>query len=69
MGKPLKLFTNKPALEEAITLTVCSFQIETNTDDLSPATFICIYKSRYSITCTTAMIQSRMEKPLEKMVN
>ena len=31
-------FTNKPALEEEITLTVYKIPGETNTDDLSPAT-------------------------------
>jgi aconitate hydratase 2/2-methylisocitrate dehydratase len=59
-------FTNKPALEEAITLTVYKIPGETNTDDLSPAT---VAFTRADIPLhATAMLQSRMEKPLEKMV-
>ncbi|MEV9600934.1 bifunctional aconitate hydratase 2/2-methylisocitrate dehydratase [Aliarcobacter butzleri] len=58
-------FTNKPALEEAITLTVYKIPGETNTDDLSPAT---VAFTRADIPLhATAMLQSRMEKPLEKM--
>ncbi|RXJ82024.1 bifunctional aconitate hydratase 2/2-methylisocitrate dehydratase [Arcobacter sp. F2176] len=59
-------FTNKPALEEEITLTVYKIPGETNTDDLSPAT---VAFTRADIPLhATAMLQSRMEKPLEKMV-
>ncbi|MCT7557497.1 bifunctional aconitate hydratase 2/2-methylisocitrate dehydratase [Aliarcobacter butzleri] len=58
-------FTNKPALEEAIILTVYKIPGETNTDDLSPAT---VAFTRADIPLhATAMLQSRMEKPLEKM--
>ncbi|MFX4266927.1 bifunctional aconitate hydratase 2/2-methylisocitrate dehydratase [Aliarcobacter butzleri] len=58
-------FINKPALEEAITLTVYKIPGETNTDDLSPAT---VAFTRADIPLhATAMLQSRMEKPLEKM--
>lgn len=58
-------FTNKSALEEAITLTVYKIPGETNTDDLSPAT---VAFTRADIPLhATAMLQSRMEKPLEKM--
>jgi len=58
-------FTNKPALEEEITLTVYKIPGETNTDDLSPAT---VAFTRADIPLhATAMLQSRMEKPLEKM--
>lgn len=59
-------FTNKPALEQEITLTVYKIPGETNTDDLSPAT---VAFTRADIPLhATAMLQSRMEKPLEKMV-
>lgn len=58
-------FTNKPELEEEITLTVYKIPGETNTDDLSPAT---VAFTRADIPLhATAMLQSRMEKPLEKM--
>ncbi len=58
-------FTNKPSLEEEITLTVYKIPGETNTDDLSPAT---VAFTRADIPLhATAMLQSRMEKPLEKM--
>ncbi|MGB5918948.1 bifunctional aconitate hydratase 2/2-methylisocitrate dehydratase [Arcobacter sp.] len=58
-------FTNKPALEEEITLTVYKIPGETNTDDLSPAT---VAFTRADIPLhATAMLQSKMEKPLEKM--
>jgi len=58
-------FTNKPALEKEITLTVYKIPGETNTDDLSPAT---VAFTRADIPLhATAMLQSRMEKPLEKM--
>ncbi|RXJ68162.1 bifunctional aconitate hydratase 2/2-methylisocitrate dehydratase [Halarcobacter ebronensis] len=58
-------FTNKPALEEEITLTVYKIPGETNTDDLSPAT---VAFTRADIPLhATAMLQSRMEKPLEMM--
>ncbi|MFA7091797.1 MAG: bifunctional aconitate hydratase 2/2-methylisocitrate dehydratase [Arcobacteraceae bacterium] len=58
-------FTNKPALEEAMTLTVYKIPGETNTDDLSPAT-VAFTRSDIPLHAT-AMLQSRMEKPLEKM--
>jgi len=58
-------FTNKPALEEEIKLTVYKIPGETNTDDLSPAT---VAFTRPDIPLhATAMLQSRMEKPLETM--
>ncbi len=58
-------FTNKPALEEEMTLTVYKIPGETNTDDLSPAT---VAFTRADIPLhATAMLQSRMEKPLDKM--
>jgi aconitate hydratase 2/2-methylisocitrate dehydratase len=58
-------FTNKPALEEEITLTVYKIPGETNTDDLSPAT---VAFTRADIPLhATAMLQSRMENPLETM--
>ncbi|OCL98199.1 Aconitate hydratase 2 [Aliarcobacter thereius] len=58
-------FTNKPELEKEITLTVYKIPGETNTDDLSPAT---VAFTRADIPLhATAMLQSRMEKPLEKM--
>ncbi|WP_428027193.1 bifunctional aconitate hydratase 2/2-methylisocitrate dehydratase, partial [Arcobacter sp.] len=60
-------FTNKPALEEEITLTVYKIPGETNTDDLSPAT---VAFTRADIPLhATAMLQSRMEKPLETMAS
>lgn len=58
-------FTNKPALEEEITLTVYKIPGETNTDDLSPAT-VAFTRSDIPLHAT-AMLQSRMEKPLETM--
>lgn len=58
-------FTNKPALEEEMTLTVYKIPGETNTDDLSPAT-VAFTRSDIPLHAT-AMLQSRMEKPLEKM--
>jgi len=59
-------FTNKPALEEEITLTVYKIPGETNTDDLSPAT---VAFTRADIPLhATAMLQSRMEDPLNKMI-
>lgn len=58
-------FKNKPELEKEITLTVYKIPGETNTDDLSPAT---VAFTRADIPLhATAMLQSRMEKPLEKM--
>ncbi|BFU76878.1 bifunctional aconitate hydratase 2/2-methylisocitrate dehydratase [Arcobacter sp. 15-2] len=58
-------FTNKPALEEEMTLTVYKIPGETNTDDLSPAT---VAFTRADIPLhATAMLQSRMENPLETM--
>ena len=58
-------FTNKPALDEEMTLTVYKIPGETNTDDLSPAT-VAFTRSDIPLHAT-AMLQSRMEKPLEKM--
>lgn len=60
-------FTNKPALDEEITLTVYKIPGETNTDDLSPAT---VAFTRADIPLhATAMLQSRMENPLETMAS
>jgi aconitate hydratase 2 / 2-methylisocitrate dehydratase len=58
-------FTNKPALDEEMTLTVYKIPGETNTDDLSPAT-VAFTRSDIPLHAT-AMLQSRMEKPLETM--
>jgi aconitate hydratase 2 / 2-methylisocitrate dehydratase len=59
-------FTNKPALEEEITLTVYKIPGETNTDDLSPAT---VAFTRADIPLhATSMLQSKMEDPLQKMI-
>ena len=60
-------FTNKPALEEEIKLTVYKIPGETNTDDLSPAT---VAFTRADIPLhATAMLQSRMENPLDTMAD
>ena len=59
-------FTNKPALEEEMTLTVYKIPGETNTDDLSPAT-VAFTRSDIPLHAT-AMLQSRMEDPLNKMI-
>ncbi|MFK2821391.1 bifunctional aconitate hydratase 2/2-methylisocitrate dehydratase [Malaciobacter sp. WC5094] len=58
-------FTNKPALEEEIKLTVYKIPGETNTDDLSPAT-VAFTRSDIPLHAT-AMLQSRMENPLDTM--
>ncbi|WP_108061288.1 bifunctional aconitate hydratase 2/2-methylisocitrate dehydratase [Poseidonibacter lekithochrous] len=58
-------FTNKPALEEEITLTVYKIPGETNTDDLSPAT-VAFTRSDIPLHATS-MLQSRMENPLDTM--
>jgi len=59
-------FTNKPALAEEMTLTVYKIPGETNTDDLSPAT---VAFTRADVPLhATAMLQSRMEDPLNKMI-
>ncbi|NQY22945.1 MAG: bifunctional aconitate hydratase 2/2-methylisocitrate dehydratase [Campylobacteraceae bacterium] len=59
-------FTNKPALEDEITVTVYKIPGETNTDDLSPAT---VAFTRADIPLhATSMLQSRMEDPLNKMI-
>ncbi len=58
-------FTNKPELEKEIKLTVYKIPGETNTDDLSPAT-VAFTRSDIPLHAT-AMLQSRMEKPLETM--
>ncbi|WP_368031194.1 bifunctional aconitate hydratase 2/2-methylisocitrate dehydratase [Arcobacter sp. s6] len=60
-------FTNKPALDEEMTLTVYKIPGETNTDDLSPAT-VAFTRSDIPLHAT-AMLQSRMEKPLETMAS
>ena len=60
-------FTNKPALEDEMTLTVYKIPGETNTDDLSPAT-VAFTRSDIPLHAT-AMLQSRMEKPLEMMAS
>mgnify|MGYP003387007079 FL=1 len=59
-------FTNKPALDEEMTLTVYKIPGETNTDDLSPAT-VAFTRSDIPLHAT-AMLQSRMEDPLNKMI-
>ncbi|MBU3015162.1 bifunctional aconitate hydratase 2/2-methylisocitrate dehydratase [Poseidonibacter lekithochrous] len=58
-------FTNKPALEEEMTLTVYKIPGETNTDDLSPAT-VAFTRSDIPLHAT-AMLQSRMDNPLDTM--
>ena len=58
-------FTNKPALEEEIKLTVYKIPGETNTDDLSPAT-VAFTRSDIPLHAT-AMLQSKMDNPLETM--
>ncbi len=60
-------FTNKPELDKEITLTVYKIPGETNTDDLSPAT-VAFTRSDIPLHAT-AMLQSRMEKPLETMAS
>jgi len=58
-------FTNKPALEEEITVTVYKIPGETNTDDLSPAGEAF---TRADIPLhANSMLVSRMENPLETM--
>lgn len=58
-------FTNKPKLEEEITVTVYKVPGETNTDDLSPASEAF---TRADIPLhANSMLQARMEKPLETM--
>ncbi|RXJ88168.1 bifunctional aconitate hydratase 2/2-methylisocitrate dehydratase [Arcobacter sp. CECT 8985] len=58
-------FTNKPELQKEIKLTVYKIPGETNTDDLSPAT-VAFTRSDIPLHAT-AMLQSRMENPLETM--
>ncbi len=58
-------FTNKPELAKEITLTVYKIPGETNTDDLSPAS-VAFTRSDIPLHAT-AMLQSRMENPLETM--
>jgi len=59
-------FTNKPAMEQEITLTVYKIPGETNTDDLSPASEAF---TRADIPVhANSFLQSRMEDPLNKMV-
>ncbi len=58
-------FTNKPALEKEITLTVYKIPGETNTDDLSPASEAF---TRADIPLhANSFLQARMDKPLETM--
>jgi len=58
-------FTNKPALEKEITVTVYKIPGETNTDDLSPASEAF---TRADIPLhANSFLQSRMDKPLETM--
>jgi aconitate hydratase 2/2-methylisocitrate dehydratase len=58
-------FTNKPALEEEITVTVYKIPGETNTDDLSPASEAF---TRADIPLhANSMLGSRMEDPLNTM--
>jgi aconitate hydratase 2/2-methylisocitrate dehydratase len=58
-------FTNKPAMEREITLTVYKIPGETNTDDLSPASEAF---TRADIPVhANSFLQSRMEDPLNKM--
>jgi aconitate hydratase 2/2-methylisocitrate dehydratase len=58
-------FTNKPALEKAITVTVYKIPGETNTDDLSPASEAF---TRSDIPLhANSMLVSRMENPLDTM--
>jgi aconitate hydratase 2/2-methylisocitrate dehydratase len=58
-------FTNKPALEEEITVTVYKIPGETNTDDLSPASEAF---TRADIPLhANSFLVNRMENPLETM--
>ena len=58
-------FTNKPALDEEITVTVYKIPGETNTDDLSPASEAF---TRADIPLhANSMLGSRMENPLDTM--
>ncbi|MEA3354803.1 MAG: bifunctional aconitate hydratase 2/2-methylisocitrate dehydratase [Campylobacterota bacterium] len=58
-------FTNKPAMEEEITVTVYKIPGETNTDDLSPASEAF---TRADIPLhANSMLGSRMEDPLNTM--
>ena len=58
-------FTNKPALEEEISVTVYKIPGETNTDDLSPASEAF---TRADIPLhANSMLVARMENPLETM--
>jgi aconitate hydratase 2/2-methylisocitrate dehydratase len=58
-------FTNKPALEEEITVTVYKIPGETNTDDLSPASEAF---TRADIPLhANSMLVNRMENPLDTM--
>ncbi len=60
-------FTNKPALDEEITVTVYKIPGETNTDDLSPASEAF---TRADIPLhANSMLGSRMENPLETMAS
>ncbi len=60
-------FTNKPALEEDITVTVYKIPGETNTDDLSPASEAF---TRADIPLhANSMLVARMENPLETMAS
>ncbi len=58
-------FTNKPAMDEEITVTVYKIPGETNTDDLSPASEAF---TRADIPLhANSMLVSKMDKPLETM--
>ncbi len=60
-------FTNKPALEDEITVTVYKIPGETNTDDLSPASEAF---TRADIPLhANSMLGARMENPLETMAS
>ena len=58
-------FTNKPAMEEEITVTVYKVPGETNTDDLSPASEA-FTRADIPVHANSFLI-NRMEKPLETM--
>ncbi len=58
-------FTNKPALEEAITVTVYKIPGETNTDDLSPASEA-FTRADVPLHANSFLV-SRMDNPLDTM--
>ncbi|MEA1956230.1 MAG: bifunctional aconitate hydratase 2/2-methylisocitrate dehydratase [Campylobacterota bacterium] len=59
-------FTNKPAMEEAITVTVYKIPGETNTDDLSPASEA-FTRADIPVHANSFLI-NRMDNPLDTMV-